>query len=738
MKKDNETMRTNINDEDNEIIEITSDDSTEEFDSTQEFVNPNLEEDMSSEENNSLEDTLTEETLDDIPVRSQHEEVEETLENDEEQSSPEEKEEPVKDKKHTKFKLKKWHDMTKKEKIITICVIVVVILLIAFLVWFFAFRSKKTQEQVIVQEDNYRYENGKLIFMDKDKKDIGEYECTNKDQKLCYVAYYSKDEYLDSTKYIDEDKKDYQFRSSIIQNNFVFVFDNASTQESELKLYNMKTKSVDGKYDEVKNYKDNEVIVMDKDKSYGILDFSEDKVETKVDLKYNYLGCNNVNDLIAYEDKTGYGLMDIDSKTKATKIKHPIKNYNSKFIAVINDANKYLLNDYSGKDLGITADYITFSEDYVIVISDGLLNVYDSDLNILNMEPIKIDATEYNKVITLDKDGKVKDEKDAFKVTINADTIAIEIGSDSKVISKYEGKLNGSLSYINYSDSVLYFYSDANKTKLIGKYTCSTKNEINASTTSYTSCFIAKETKMLNRPNSTGNAGYLPIYNDRYVFIQDGTDINMYDLTNNKKLSTYSAVDVGFYNDQNTVNMATASNVLALAKKSDNTFGIIKITGSSVTAMISFNDKSTDIKYLNNDLLARYQDGTYHLFKTDGTEITKNITTTSEIKGYYSNYLLVNNQSGYQIYNLETGKIVSEAMNYIEMRGTYYIGIDGSNNLNLYRYTDNSQILCNKNIKVIKKDSYDKSYKVTATGSGYEIITYNEDGTEIHSTGACE
>lgn len=45
------------------------------------------------------------------------------------------------------------------------------------------------EKPVIDEKDNYIYNNGTLKFLDKDDKTIGDYECENKDENKCYVAY---------------------------------------------------------------------------------------------------------------------------------------------------------------------------------------------------------------------------------------------------------------------------------------------------------------------------------------------------------------------------------------------------------------------------------------------------------------------------------------------------------------------------------------------------------------------
>ena len=111
----------------------------------------------------------------------------------------EQKEKKPKEKKKGKLK-EKWQNLSKRTKIIIIVSSVIVLILIGVLL-FFCLRKKDEKPvdnipDVILEEDNYRYENGTLYFLDEDENDIGSYECENKDENTCYVAYLSNNDDL--------------------------------------------------------------------------------------------------------------------------------------------------------------------------------------------------------------------------------------------------------------------------------------------------------------------------------------------------------------------------------------------------------------------------------------------------------------------------------------------------------------------------------------------------------------
>ena len=69
----------------------------------------------------------------------------------------------------------KWSKLDKKKKIIIIVSIVIVLLVIVgVILYFLVFKKNNTVDKpkdpvVVIEKDNYRYEDGKLIFIDKDK-----------------------------------------------------------------------------------------------------------------------------------------------------------------------------------------------------------------------------------------------------------------------------------------------------------------------------------------------------------------------------------------------------------------------------------------------------------------------------------------------------------------------------------------------------------------------------------------
>ena len=143
-------------------------------------------------------------------------------------------EKPKKKKKNVfKTLINKWNELSKKQKIITI-IIASLVLLGLIITLIFVFKKDKNEvkeDPVVLEADNYRYENGKLFFLDADGKDIGSYDCVNKNEKLCYVAYSSDEDNFDIEQNVYEDESIVLKRMSITNEDYVFIFDNKNEKD---------------------------------------------------------------------------------------------------------------------------------------------------------------------------------------------------------------------------------------------------------------------------------------------------------------------------------------------------------------------------------------------------------------------------------------------------------------------------------------------------------------------------
>lgn len=643
----------------------------------------------------------------------------------------------------------KWSTLDKKKKIIIIVSISIVLLIIVgLLLYFLIFKkdneksNKPKEPMVIVEKDNYRYEDGKLIFIDKNKKDLGTYECKNKDEDLCFVAYYSNEDEFDVEKHVYQNGIEIENRSDILLENYVFVYDNTGKENGTIKLYNIEEEKELGEYKLVKEVSEDIIILQDEEDKYGVIKVTEKEAEELIEFKYNYIGyiLESSNFVVNLDSK--YSLLDMEGKEVASNISGEIKNYSDKYISVL-EGDEYYLYDYDGnKKLTDKYDYIRFVENYVVVASKRKLYVFDNNLNPMNLDGIRIDSSNYNTKITFDDELKELKRDVAFDVEINEDTIVISYGDEeTKSINIYEGLLSKEQQYISYFDGILYIYQDEAKTTLLGSYKCTNPNIIDDDTTEYTSCYIAKEKALLNRGTDTSNIGYLPIYNKRYVFVQDNADgassdtIVLWDLKGKEKKATYTEVDAGFYNKTNVINFVDTTDTVILAKNTSNSYGIIRVEASELRGIISFKDGNESIKYLNKNYLTKRTDGTYHLYDSNGEELTKNNNIKNEIVNFNSKYFQVKNNDKYMVYGFD-GKIVKtdKELLHVTLYDNYFVGIDTDYVLGVYEYDSTVHIDTESGSKIEYKDDLSKSYIIEKSDTGIKVQIFAADGQIIAHT----
>lgn len=657
----------------------------------------------------------------------------------------------VKPKKKLKDKIKeKWNSFSKKKKIIIIIITVLVILLIALGI-FFAIKSlnKKDdnikKEDVILEADNYRYENGYLILLD-DEKELGKYECTNKDEDLCYVAYYEIDENIDNAKKIDEDGNILNTRSDIILKNYVFIHDGKNDSE-KVNLFDIKNNKIIEEYNGVKSNKDNYVIVKDYSNSYGILEFSDDEVTTKIDFNYDnlaFLDDTDKDNIIANESGRNY-LININEKIITKAISFEIVNYNSKYLVAIDDEKNYYLYDYNNKLIyDDKFEYIKLYDDYILFIKDKNVYLTDTDGNKLNEDGYAINNKYkyYQKLYIYDEDNKLDKTYEPFSVTNNTNSITLTIDEKDYVISKFEGKISAATKFINYFDGILYIYDNEDKTNLIGEYKCTNKNVLTDSSTSFENCFVASDTGSVdNDMTTTTSSGMIPIINHRYIFIKDNpnavsesnTNIVLYDLTDKKVISKYLSVNTNLNTNESNPSYQTETNVYVIAKNKSNKYGVITINSSGISSLISFNYNS--IENIGNYYLSSDGSG-YSLIDKNGSEITKKIS--GKIRGYNANYLKVYENNAYQIYDYSGTKITSNGFKYIELYDNYFAGVDSSNKLNIYSYKEPSKALIQESVSLSSNKYYGDgqvAFKVSIASDTATISTLNDNSylTSVYS-----
>lgn len=639
-------------------------------------------------------------------------------------------------KKNNKKKNKKkfsWNNLTKKGKIIFISIVAAIILIIIFIIIYFVFIKKPKEidkpikEDVIVEKDNYIYKNGTLEFLDKDDKVIGVYECENKDEEKCFVAYYSNENLSDLPKYVDQNGKHINRLSNIYNNNFVFIQDGKF-----ISLYDISKKDKFGTYESINKGEtsDNLIAFKDDKGKYGLLEISNDKYTVLFEGKYNYLEIYNNSDKFIASNDDGYFLIDKKGLVLTSSFKNAIKTFNSRFI-VTGDI-EYNIYDYNAnKVLPDSYDNIKTDEDYIFVILNRKLIIFDNNLNKLNENGIKLQNNDFDTTYIFDNNNILKETKKPFEYDLKGSSLIINVNGKETKININEGVVNTKYDYINYFDGTLYFYSDKEKTSLIGSYKCRNKNSVTSKNDEYYNCIVAKESNIVLNEE---NLGYIPIINGNYAYIKDSKDdqslIILYDLSSSKVLSEYNEVQTGISSDK--ITLVTSINSLIFAKNTSGGYGAITFSTNGPSGVIAFNDtkgsdnyeptgKTLNISYLKDYLLVK-REKRYFLYDKIGNEIASSIF---EIVDYHGNYMTIKDNNKYLVYSLK-GQIISNEGKYISLKDNYFALITNNNKFNLYSYKDGKKALLNKDL-IINNENLSNSFEINETDNNYIITIINKD-----------
>lgn len=638
-----------------------------------------------------------------------------SIEDDEMVVTKEKKKKPQKNKKKFSFK-----NLTKKQKIIFIVSICLIVLVIAFILIYFLVIKKDKKDldnkvtPVIVEKDNYIYNNGTLKFLDKDDKTIGEYDCENKDENKCFVAYLTNENNTDLPIYLDEKESPLQRRSQIYNNKYVFVQDGET-----INLYNFVDKKKEGSYKTIKvgSTKENIVAYTDEKDKYGVISIN-DKVNELVKAKYDYIDIYNSDDTFIVKDGSSYYLIKNDNKI-SKDFSNEIISFNDKFI--VSDNNLYDLN--GNKVINKEYEYIILDKGFVFAIASRKMTIYDENLNKLNEEEVKLKTLDYKTAYIFDDKNSLKETKKPFEFNYSNGRLTITYDDKEKMINVYEGTLSSKLDFVNYFDGKLYFYSDEDKENLIGKYTCKNKNDVTSKTTELTNCFVAKENKIVNE-----SSGYIPIFNSSYAFISDNNIVVLYDLKNSKNLSEYKAVDTGIGSEK--ITHVSALNSLVYCQNTSDGFGAITFESNGPAGVIAFTDTKSDEPSgktlsisLMKDLLLVKREKKNFLYDKIGNEIA---SSSFDIIDYVSSYMLVKNKDSYLVYSLK-GNILSSESKYVKLYDDFFLLVNKDDTFNIYSYKDAktailSVFIKNKgNAENIEVVSDDNGYVVKANDTEYKF-----------------
>ena len=630
-----------------------------------------------------------------------------------------------------------WSNLSKQKRLIIILASVLVILLIVIGIIFLNKKDTKTKApkkaDVIVDNDFYRYENGTLVFLDGENKELGKYKCKNTDQKKCYVAFKSNEDDFTGDLYVDESGKKLDTSTKIINNNYVFVVDNKKGSNDEIILYNIKSQSNEDEYKLVKTSSVNKnfVVLKDKDNKYGVLDLTEESPKVAINFVYDYVGMINTdmaNKYVVLLKNGKYYVADFTEKLLSGGLNQKIVEYNDNYIVTKDGENKYKIYDYDDNELQkVSYLFIKLNNEYYAAVAENGLYVFDKEGTKYNETPIGLTSTTYNRTYVLDANNQVISNEIAFEIATNDDFVTITRGKAIDSLSIKEAKANKEHAYLNYYNGILYFYSDEGKNTLIGKYTCKNRNNPG----SFDLCNIASSVSISNNElTSKVPAGKLAILNNRYVFIKDSLstgNIYLYDLATNQKMGPYNDIEAYDLTAEKE-SVKNINGAYVIAKNKNNKFGLLRINNASVDVVLGFD--YAEMEKEGEYFLVKKANGAYNLVNQSGNVLTKDIY--NKIVSYSENYVLTKSASGYSLYNYNGEKVDTTIYNYIKLASNYYIGIM-DNNLGLYKYNNPSVNVLKSNVTIKNAESWKDSnyFKVQASTLGYIIqITDGENNKE--------
>ncbi len=556
----------------------------------------------------------------------------------------------VKPKKKKKSLKDKWDELSKKKKRTIIIVCSLVLLLIIGIIIFFVFFNKKEEkpipkEDVIIVKDNYRYENGSLVFLDKSDKEIGRYKCSVENAEKCLVKDpdYSDDKF-ERVISVRATGEEIPKASPIFSDRFVFVEDNG-----EINLYDIKEKEKVLKVKGIKIYNTEKdlVVIIDENNKYGLIDIDSTEFNYLIRPSYDYLGIVNASLVyLVAQDKDSFYVIDSTGKSLTKNITTTIMSANSKYIVGLKN-NSYSLYDYNYEELVSDYDYISLVDGAVCLVKGNRLYILDDKLNKVNQDGIRLENSDYVKKYVYDDNNKLLETKKAYDVVVKDNVAAVTVGTDTKTFNMLEAGVNSLYAYMSYYDGVLYFYNDIEKDELIGTYKCNNKNTITSATSPLVNCTIYSKKEL-----------YSGIYNNEYVFVYDNMSASdglyyLYSIKEKKVKGTYSDIEI--------VNSSELSDTIKQVYTSSSYFIVKTAAGANK--------------------------GNYGVITIDSSKVTGKVKFEFEsITKYNSYYLGIKKDKTYIIYDQSFNRISNE-FSYVKLYDKYYVGIN-NNKLNIYSYTD--------------------------------------------------
>ena len=586
-----------------------------------------------------------------------------------------------------------------------------------------------------VMFENYYYQDGSLFFLDEGRAEIGSYDCENKDETLCFVAVNKYRDNFDVPKVVDENGNDKEEKTRIINNNFVFIFDNSNKDSNIVKLYSMRDKDVKGTYNGVKLFDDNYAIVTDTNGKYGLLRLGE-TIETIIEPSYDYLGMISGQENLIAKNNKGYIVVNKANKSLSSVIpgNHEIKNYNEHYV-ITKVGGNYSIFNYKAVELEKGHYFAAPAGRYFAFVDNKRLYIRDEENTKYTEEGIELKSTSYVKTFVYDENGGLVDAKKSFEIEERDKEINIGTFEDGSKEGYYvqlsipEAMINKRFKFLNYFDGKLYFYRDDIKTDLIGSYKCNNKNDVSNADQSYTSCFIATDTVFedndMMKEGEANRHSTIPMMNNKYVMIKDGgSKVILYDIPSGTIKATYSSVDS--YTPNNEYEFTSVSGKFDITGfNTKGKYGVIRIDGDNVSALHVFNYNK--IEKLGNYFMGQDTAGKWLIFmnnQVDGVFNNKILGYSPDMK-----YVKIGSSGKYSVFNISGNSIGNDTYAYVELYNGFFAAVDSNDDLKIYDYT--GKVLTKNSLKITNKNytrTNNPSFKVKQNGDNYTVSLF-ENGS---------
>ncbi len=593
--------------------------------------------------------------------------------------------------------------------------------------------SEPTPEETVVEQapvivSNYYYKDGVLHFVNEDEEEIGEYECQNQDESLCFVAQNKHRDNFDVPHLVKEDGSAIVRVLPIYEDNYVFVFDNKSASDRNIILYSMSDKSNMATYLDVKGYNDDYVIVADSSNKYGLIQF-KDGVQELIKPQYSYLGMIDGESNLVAKSAKGYLLINTSNKiqSKAISGNSDVKFYND-YLIVTATGSDYALYNYNGELLSKGNTFVTVKGKFAALVNDSKVIMMDSDGLKYNEEGISLKNSEYVKTYIYDENDALKETKKSFTIEEKNTSIGLAVFDGDKdeytYLDKATAKVNKKYEYVNYFEGKIYFYKDANKTELAGSYSCGLKNEVSDENGEFTSCFIAKNSVFEDNDSMTVGAenmiSYIPIINGKYAFVKDTDSIYLYDISANKSLGSYNSIDIYMNDNDNVSTYSGDINIEALNKKG--LYGMIRLSSNAATPVYAF--AYNKIEKVKDIYIGLNTNDKWVVLSGDTS-----VTYDEKIQGYNSNKMYYKTKgTSYHVYDEYGNKVSKDDFEYVELYTDFYAGVK---NKEVFIYDYDGNQISTKGVKVSNTDYVrvsNPSFYAKRTDGKYYVYVY--DGKE--------